>query len=121
MKRRRRIVQGAAQIAEAAEAIRALPINKAYRITVELYQPTRSLAQNAKYFAILGDVAKFTGDDIQSMHKWCAVNFLGAEECGEALRPISTAEQTAEAFDMFLTQVEAWATNLLSAPRITSS
>jgi hypothetical protein len=120
MRRRRRIVQGADQLEEAAKAIRALPSDKVYRITVELYQPSRTLAQNARYFAILGDVARFTGDDIQSLHKWCAVNFLGAEEGDETLKPISTAEQTEEAFGVYLTQVEAWATTLLNAPSLST-
>lgn len=113
MKRTFRLVHETARISALA-CIRDLPINtrKPLVIVVDEEKAKRSLDQNARYWALLGQASQTTGEESESLHYACKCRFLGYKEIeieGQVFRVASsTAKLGTRAFMAYCDQVEAW-------------
>lgn len=92
--------------------IGALPLGKPWEVLVRPWKPSRSDAQNRRYWLLLGKVADFTGHDKDELHEWMKEKFLGTrsiEIAGErrAVAP-STRRLKVDAFASYMTKVETW-------------
>ena len=89
----------------------------AYRVTVEELKPTRSVEQNARYWALLTAISKaaqdFQGGEFHSPDVWnvyLAGRFLGFEPgpFGTGVRKSTKRLKVGEFCD-YMTQIEIWA------------
>ena len=96
------------------EYLSCLP-DKVFDVSVRLHREKRSNPQNAWYWTIVGLVAKETGNDKETIHKFFAKKFLGydvKEIGGEKIAVIkSTTSLGTDEFSEFLYEVEGFCAN----------
>lgn len=90
------------------EYLSCLP-DKAFDVTIKLHREKRSNPQNQLYWAIVGLVAKETGNDKDTVHRFFAKQFIGYDTrtIGEERIAIvrSTASLSTEEFSEYLDKV----------------
>lgn len=86
-----------------------LSTDKQYEVKITPLRKKRSVSQNALYHTWLSCVAKETGEDVESLHKYFASKFLGyksVEVMGETINVIiSTTKLSTEEFTSYLDQI----------------
>lgn len=90
-----------------------------YRVVVEENKPGRSHEQNARYWAILTEIAEQVRPEgrqysPETWHEWAKANFLGKNtiiiDGVPTLIARSTTKLKVKEFSDYCTQIEAWAT-----------
>lgn len=91
------------------------------RVTVEEHKPSRSVEQNARYWALLTEISQQAPSSMggewhspEVWHEYCAKRFLGMEAgpFGHGVRKRTSKLKVSEFAD-YMTQVEAWAADEL--------
>lgn len=95
----------------AADAARS---GRPLSVTVSEYRETRSSAANARYWALLGEIA----EQVQVNGKWFSKDvwhehfksmFAPKEDGPAGLLPVSTSQMNTEQFASYMTQIESYA------------
>jgi hypothetical protein len=104
------IVKKAEDMLQVLSYLRSVNVEKPLDISIKVYKPNRSAAQNRlywKWIAIMGDDLGYTKDEL---HAVLAVKFLGTEEIncmGETItQPISTSTLLVPSFSEYLKHIE---------------
>ena len=84
------------------------------QVTVEEYAAKRSTAANARYWALLEDIAEQAVVDGKRFsrevwHEWAKNKFAPMQDGPAGLMPTSTTQMTKDEFARFMTQVEVYA------------
>lgn len=91
----------------------------AYRVTIEPLRPARSVAQNARYWALLTAISQQAPEhmggewhDPETWHTYCARRFLGVQPgpFGEGVTKRTSKLKVGE-FGDYMTAIEAWASD----------
>lgn len=105
----------------ALDAVRAAEINAEHplSVTISTYRHKRSLEQNARYWAILGDISEQCRPrdvqyDADTWHEYFAGRWLPKAEFylpngKTVLRRKSTKELSVQEFGAYMTRLEVWA------------
>lgn len=84
-----------------------------FEVVLRPFQSTRTIAQNARYWAMLAEIADFSGHDVEALHEWCKCRWLGYVEVdikGKSYAvPRSTTSLGVQEFAEYMTRVEVWA------------
>jgi len=94
-----------------------IPVDEVMELSLKPYKPTRSHAQNRRYWLVIGKIAEHTGHDKDELHEAFKVRFLGVREievAGEQMKaPQSSARLKVKQFAEYAEQVEAWMVSTL--------
>ena len=83
------------------------------RVTIERYQPMRNLDQNAKFHAMVGEIAEHTGDDVKSVKSDLKELFLPkVEGLRGVMRPKDTSKLSTIEFADLIEQTQVLAVEL---------
>lgn len=103
--------------AEVIEEIQALNLSKPWKVIIELYKKSRSLAQNRLYFMWITGIGKKLGYFTDEMHMVLALKFLPPVTVEWGGRKIVSAKSTSslnvKEFTDYLNQIEIFATSEL--------
>jgi hypothetical protein len=86
--------------------------SQTWEVLIRPFRPQRSLAQNARYWALVSAVAAETGHTPEEVHEVAKARLLGLESV-EAFgirvdKPRSSAELNVGDFTDYMTRFEAW-------------
>lgn len=96
----------------AIDLLSRLDLKKFWRFTLVKYVKRRSLDQNARYWAILGLIAKETGNDQESVHEGMKQLFLAPETItlgGRTFQVWTSRNKNTPDFATYMNQVEGYA------------
>lgn len=92
-----------------------LDLSKAWEIEVKPFAFNRSVQQNKKYWALIGELGSYLGYDVGEMHELMKYKFLSykQEMLGDEMVVIpSTSKLTVKEFVEYLNKVERFAIDL---------
>ena len=111
------VAKGAEQLANVAKFIAGLSPDKAWRISVTAHKSRRSLEQNDRFHALIGEVAESTGNSPRWLKEWVKQEFgptVSVEIDGKVhtMAKPSSEYDTAE-MSAVMERFEAWAASEL--------
>lgn len=111
------IIDTPAKRDRAVKWLARVPVDEVMELSLRPYKPTRSQAQNARYFLIIEKIAEATGNDKLDVHEACKQMFLGTQETELAGQTVSHGRSSArlkvKEFAEYVERVEAWAVETL--------
>jgi len=102
-------------VENARHQIGELDLSKPWEIEVKPFSFNRSVQQNKKYWALIGELGSFLGYDEQEMHELMKYKFLSykQEMLGDEMVVVpSTSKLTVKEFVEYLNKVENFAISL---------
>jgi len=103
------------ELEHARKQIGELDLSKPWEIEVKPFSFNRSVQQNKKYWALIGELGSFLGYEEQEMHELMKYKFLSykQEMLGDEMVVVpSTSKLTVKEFVEYLNKVENFAISL---------
>ena len=105
--------------AKVIDYISKLPDSKSYGVTVNIFNPKRTVNQNALYWVHMTCIGDYCGNSKDYVHNEMGLKFLPCTEGKLGKEPVSTTSLNTKEMVNYMDQIRLWAAEFLGLRLLT--